>query len=244
MKAKKATPVLNFHNQRLFVAWSASALYEMFAIQQGAAVAQGITQRYITSRALIDLANRCHDSIKQHIAAVDTTDKAKKLQAKLKAQFTDPMFFLNAVFNADRMTVAERIATLQAKPVTAVAPSVVQMCQMTGGECTVAKMLLKKHLNLIGRGVVDAAVKTDGMHYSGVRNASIKLGNTEKETLTARAMMLRLEGAGYDRIIDGGDYVRYHHKNDERLSIIFSRAGVFVRAFAGDGDTVHAFPGA
>jgi hypothetical protein len=235
MKAKKATPSLNAHNQRLFVAWSASALYEMFELQQKAALDKGIIARCVTARSLINLAQRCHDMVRPDLASVDTVDKAKKMQAKLKAQFTtDPFFFTRAIpSGAPTFSVADRLATLQAKPAVAAEKSALEMRPLTGLEATQAKAMLKKHLNLIGRGFVDQVVQSGMLEYSGVRNASIKLGNTEKDTLTARAMMLRLEGAGYDRIIDGEAHVRYHHTADGKLNIIFSRAGIFVRAFLG-----------
>jgi len=242
MKAKKATPTLNIHNQRLYTAWSAAELYQLFAEQQQQAFEQGVIARKIPGRQLMKHAERWFDEIKPHIAKVDTTDKAKKLSAKLKETFANSHEFARAVSSTTAGSAAECIATLQDKPMQAVREqSQLTTRLMTVAEATLAKDMLKKHLNLIGRGFVDPQLPGMVLGYSGVRNASCKLGNTGKETLLARAMMLRLEGIGYDRIIDGADHIRYHHKSNGNLSIIFSRAGIFVRAYVGDGTRLLQF---
>lgn len=236
MKAKKATANLNTHNQRLYVSWSCVKLLDLFLQQQQDAIDAGIIERRIPLGQLRQFAQRCEASIRSEIAYVDTVDKAKKMQAKLKRQFTTDTFFFARCLEsgAPTFSVLDRIAYLQAKPTTVQPQSKSRTRLMSNEESVKAKKMMLEQLGVVGRSWVDPRLVPEAsivLGWHAVKNASVKIHNTERETRLARAMMQRLAGQGYERVLDGCDTVRMQHVKDGALAFVFARDGLFVRAF-------------
>lgn len=234
-KIKKAIPTLNDHNKRLYAEFSTEHLFALFTNQQRDALDNGIIERKIPAAQLRTFAIACENWVRRQLPEVDTVDKAKKIAAKLRVHFTaDAYFFTRALTSsAISFSLTERIAELQAKPTT-VQPSGAKLTRRLGNdETVVAKKLMNEHLGVIGRSWNDPTLTSSlfDMGFDAVKNASVKIHNTERETLVARAMMQRLAGVGYERILDGGDYVRVQHKKDGQLAFVFARDGLFVKAF-------------
>lgn len=233
-RTKSLPVVLNKFNQRIAVQASAVNIYEALVTQQQHYFDLGIIQRRIPSRTLIEFATDLARGYRVYVTNADTVDKVKKLAVQLnEALAPEGKMFLRAIGSGEpTFTERDRIGSLQLSPIKGVSESKQLTEPMNADAVQDAKYQMKTFLDLVGRAYVDDKDKAEAATvWTGVRNASMRLGNTEADTIKMKKLMTVLAASGFQRVLDGGDYIRMQRKNQHRLAFVFSSAGIFVFKF-------------